>query len=88
MTIPYSINILICLVTFVAALLEYYVVDPERRIFNLHFGLAVAAIVLAFVNIFMKDTAPSVWLFLISVVLCGFTLYQIRLLPQRHDDGQ
>jgi FtsH-binding integral membrane protein len=85
MTIPYSLNILICIVTFVVAVGEYYWVDPHNRVMNRYFGLAVGAVVMAIVNIFMRDPAPSLWLFLLAAVWCGVTLYQIRLLPERPD---
>ena len=83
MTIPYWINIVICIATFVVALFEYYRIDPEKRVLNLHFGLAAGAIVMAAVNVFMRDPSPSLWLFLLAAAWCGFTLYQLRLLPER-----
>lgn len=85
MTIPYWINIVLCMIAFVVALLEYYVVDPTRRILNLHFGLAFGAVVMAVVNIFMKDPSPSLWLFLLALAWCGTVLYLLRKLPERPD---
>ncbi len=87
MTIPYWINITLSLVTFVVALLEYYRVDPERRVLNLYFLLAAGAVLMAVVNIFMTDKSPSLWLFLLAVVWCGITLYQLRVLPERPEGG-
>ena len=88
MTIPYWINIVISIATFVVALFEYYRVDPVARIWNRYFGLAVGAIVIAVINIFMRDPGPSIWLFLLALVWAGITLYQLRILPERPDKGR
>jgi len=88
MTIPYWINIVISIATFVLALFEYYRVDPEDRVWNRYFGLAVGAILIALINIFMKDPWPSLGLFLLAVIWSGVTLYQLRILPERPDKGR
>lgn len=88
MTIPYWINIVVSIATFVVAVLEYYWVDPVDRVRNRYFGLAVGAIVIAVINIFMKDPGPSIWLFLLALVWGGMTLYQLRILPERPDKGR
>lgn len=88
MTIPYWINITLSLATFVVAILEYFWVDPEKRILNLYFLLAVGAVVMATVNVFMKDPSYSLWLFLLAAAWCAATVYQLRILPERQDAGR
>ena len=86
MSVPSWITILVCMLTFLVALFEYYRVDPEKRILNPYFWLALVAIVMAVVNIFSPDPGWSGWLFLLAVVWCGVTLYQLRRLPRRPEE--
>ena len=86
MSVPSWITILICLVTFLVALFEYYRADPEKRVLNPYFGLAIVAIVMLVVNVFSHDAGLSGWLFILAVVWCGLTLYQLRSLPQRPEE--
>lgn len=82
MSVPSWITILICFVTFLVALFVYYRADPEKRVLNPYFGLAIVAIVMLVVNIFSHDPGLSGWLFLLAVVWCGLTLYQLRKPPR------
>jgi FtsH-binding integral membrane protein len=82
MTIPTSITMIICLITFLIALYEYYVTNLENRIVNPYFGLAVGAIVMEFANTFLRVQWLSPWMFLLAVVWCGLTVYQLPRLPK------
>ncbi|MBN8900394.1 MAG: hypothetical protein BGO51_05730 [Rhodospirillales bacterium 69-11] len=83
--IPYAINILLCLAAVLVANYCFRVANPKARVLNRYLPISVAGIVLAIVNIFMRDPAASFWLFLASLALLGTAAYQIRILPERED---
>jgi uncharacterized protein (DUF486 family) len=83
MRIPYSINIILCLIAFAIAMYEFRRANPENRIFNPYFGLAAGAILMAGVNNFLRNPAFSPWLFLLALGWCVLAVYQLRTLPEQ-----
>lgn len=83
--IPYAINILLCLAAVLVANYCFRIANPKARVLNKYFLLSVGGVVLAIVNIFMRDPAASFWLFLTSAAWLGTSAYQIRILPERED---
>lgn len=67
------------LASFVVLLYQYYRINPDRRIFNLHFVLMVTAIALSLADVFFP--AWSIVYCVLAVSLFGFTLFLNRTLP-------
>ncbi len=71
------------LASFVILLCQYYRINPDRRVFNLHFLLMVTAIALSVADVFF----PAWWVIyaVLAVTLFGLTLVlQRNLPPPRH----
>jgi hypothetical protein len=84
MTFAYSMNILICVVAFVAAQIQFFLVDPEHRVKNVYFVVGAGAVAMAILNLVcMRYRLPAFWLLLPAIAWCGFALYQFRVLPER-----
>jgi hypothetical protein len=67
--------------SFVMLALQYYRIDPRRRVLNLHFGLMIGAVVLIFASVALANPRlPSVF-FLLALLWLGLTLYLFRLMP-------
>jgi Ca2+/Na+ antiporter len=84
MHIPNGAIIPLFIVSFVMLAVQYFRIDPERRVVNLRFGLMVGAVVLMFATIFLGDLPLSPVFFLLALFWLGLTLYLFRLPPPRH----
>ena len=69
----------ISLASFVILLFQYYRINPDRRIFNLHFLLMVTAIALSLADVFYPG--GSVVYLVLAVALFALTLFLHRSLP-------
>ncbi|HEX3403127.1 MAG TPA: hypothetical protein VHT74_22660 [Acetobacteraceae bacterium] len=67
--------------SFVILAFQYYRIDPDRRVFNLRFGLMVGAIVLMLAAVFMQDWDISLIFFVLALFWLGLSLYLLRYLP-------
>jgi hypothetical protein len=67
------------LASFIILVFQYYRINPDRRVFNLHFLLMVTAIVLSLADVFFPG--GSVVYFVLALALLGLTLYLLRSLP-------
>jgi hypothetical protein len=67
------------LASFVILLYQYYRINPDRRIFNLHFALMVTAIALSLADVFFP--AWSIVYCVLALSLLGLTLFLNRTLP-------
>jgi hypothetical protein len=81
MIIPTSAIVPLYIVSFVLLAFQYFRLNPDRRLLNLHFGLMLGAVVLAFVAILMPERTLSMVLFLLALCWLGLTIYLFRHLP-------
>jgi hypothetical protein len=81
MVIPTSAIVPLYLASFVMLALQYYRLNPERRLLNLQFALMLAALVLALLRIALPDPVLSVVLFVLALIWVGFSLYMFRHMP-------
>lgn len=79
--IPSGAIVPIYFVSFIALGYQYHRIDPDRRIFNLRFGMMFGAVVL----ILAEVAAPQwslVW-FLLALFWFGWTMVLLRRVLQR-----
>ena len=60
---------------------EYFRVNPERRVLNLHFGLMGGAVVLMLADVFLVEWLLSLIFFALALSWLGLSLYLLRHLP-------
>jgi hypothetical protein len=81
MIIPTAVIVPLFLVSFVLLAFQYFRINPDRRLLNLHFGLMIGAIVLLLLQVAYPGRPLSVVLFVLALFWLGFTLYLLRRLP-------
>jgi hypothetical protein len=81
MIIPTAVIVPLFLVSFVLLAFQYFRINPDRRLLNLHFALMIGAIVLLLVQIAMPGRPLSLVLFLLGLCWLGFSLFLLRRLP-------
>jgi hypothetical protein len=69
------------LISFVLLSFQYFRLNPDRRLLNVHFGLMLGAIILMLVQILLPRPLLSVALFLTALVWLGVAIYLFRQLP-------
>jgi hypothetical protein len=67
--------------SFVLLAFQYFRINPERRLLNLHFCLMVGAVVLIFATVFLADVPLSLVFFLLALFWLGLAVYLFKLLP-------
>ncbi len=82
MEIPTGAIVPLFIVSFIVAAYEYFRINPDRRVLNLHFGLMVGAVVLMFTAIFLTEPALSPIFFALGLLWLGLALYLLRHLPR------
>jgi hypothetical protein len=81
MRLPTSVIVPLYLVSFVLLTIQYYWLNPERRVVNLRFGLMVGAVVLIFASVGLGNSPLSPVLFLLALFWLALTLYLFRFMP-------
>jgi len=81
MRLPTSVIVPLYLVSFVLLMIQYYWLNPERRVVNLRFGLLVGAVVLIFASVGLGNSPLSPALFLLALFWLALTLYLFRFMP-------
>ena len=81
MHIPSAAIIPLYIASFVVLAFEYFRVNPERRLLNLHFGLMGGAVVLMLADVFLVEWLLSLIFFVLALSWLGFSLYLLRHLP-------
>ncbi len=81
MHIPSGAIIPLYIASFVVLAFEYFRVNPERRVLNLHFGLMVGAVVLMLADVFLVEWLLSLVFFVLALSWLGLSLYLLRHLP-------
>jgi hypothetical protein len=81
MIIPTPVIVPIFLVSFALLAFQYFRINPDRRLLNLHFGLMIGAIVLLLLQVAYPGRPLSVVLLVLALLWLGFTLYLLRRLP-------
>jgi len=79
MQIPSVAIIPFCIVSFVIQAWQYYRVNPDRRVFNAHFGIMFGTVILMFADVFFSKF--SVIYCALAVVSLALSIYMIRLMP-------
>jgi hypothetical protein len=81
MIIPTAVIVPLYLISFVMLAIQYFRVNPDRRLLNLHFALMIGAIILLLVQIVMPDRPLSLVLFLLGLFWVGLSIYLFRNMP-------
>ena len=81
MIIPTAVIVPFYLVSFCLLAFQYFRINPDRRLLNLHFALMIGAIILLLVQIAVPDRPLSLALFLLGLCWLGISLYLERNLP-------
>ncbi len=81
MRIPNFAIIPIYIVSFIILVIQYFRINPERRILNLRFVLMVGAVVLLFCTVFFSRMHLSLVFFLLALFWLGLSLYLLRMMP-------
>jgi len=70
------------IVSFVLLLFQYYRVNPDRRLLNLHFGMMVGDLVLMMCTITINSGPRlSQIFFALALIWLGSTLWMMRYVP-------
>jgi multisubunit Na+/H+ antiporter MnhE subunit len=80
MRIPVSVIAPFYIVSFVLLAFQYFRVNPEKRLANLHFGLMAGAIVLMLAAIFLTERFLPLIFFALALVWLGLSVYLLRSL--------
>jgi hypothetical protein len=81
MNIPTAAIVPLFLISFVLLTFQYFRINPDRRLLNLHFGLMIGAIVFALVQVAYPGWPQSMVLLVVGLCWLGFSLYLLRLMP-------
>jgi hypothetical protein len=81
MIIPTGFIIPFYLVSFVLLAIQYFRINPDRRLLNMHFGLMIGAIILLLVQIATAGQPFSLVLFLLGLFWLGLSIYLFRFMP-------
>jgi hypothetical protein len=81
MRLPTGVIVPLYLVSFVLLVIQYYRLNPERRVVNLRFGLMVGAVALIFASVGLGNSPLSPGLFLLALFWLALTLYLFRFMP-------
>jgi hypothetical protein len=81
MIIPTGFIIPFYLVSFVLLAIQYFRINPDRRLLNMHFGLMIGAIILLLVQIATAGQPLSLALFLLGLFWLGLSIYLFRFMP-------
>ena len=79
--IPDAAIVPLFIASFVMLALQYYRVDPERRVLNLRFPLMVGAVALMFASVGLDQMSLSPVFFLLALFWLGLALYLFRHMP-------
>jgi hypothetical protein len=71
----------IYIVSFIILFIQYFRINPDRRILNLRFFLMLGAVVLLFGTVFFSPTHLSLAFFLLALFWLGLSLYLLRMMP-------
>lgn len=83
MHIPSGAIIPFFLVSFVMLSVQYYRLNPDRRVFNAQFGMMMGAVALSLLDVFQPQWALIY--FILGLCWLGATIYlQRRMPPPRH----
>ena len=81
MEIPSGAIIPVYIASFVVLAIEYFRVNPEKRLANLHFGLMAGAVVLMLATVFLTEWFLALIFFALALVWLGLSVYLLRFLP-------
>ncbi len=79
--IPHGAIVPLLIASFVMLAIQYFRVDPERRVLNLRFGLMVGAVVLIVATVSFDHLSLSPLFFALALFWLGVSLYLFRLMP-------
>jgi hypothetical protein len=71
----------IYIVSFIILVIQYFRINPDRRILNLRFLLMLGAVVLLFATVFFSPMHLSLAFFLLALFWLGLSLYLLRMMP-------
>jgi hypothetical protein len=81
MHIPSGVIVPLYIASFIALYLQYYRINPDRRLINLRFALMAGAIMLIIATVLLADLSLSLIFFVLALVWLGLSLYLFRYMP-------
>ena len=69
------------IVSFIILAIQYFRINPERRVLNLRFLMMLGAVALLFNTVFFGRTHLSLAFFLVALFWLGLSLYLLRMMP-------
>jgi hypothetical protein len=67
--------------SFILFSYQYFRINPERRVLNLHFLMMTGAVVLLFTTVSLRNRSLSPIFFLLALFWLGLSLYLLRMMP-------
>jgi hypothetical protein len=81
MHIPGSAIAPLYIASFLMLSFQYFRINPQRRVRNLHFALMVGALVMMLADVFMATSPVSLILFALALLWFALSLYLFRRMP-------
>lgn len=81
MYIPSGAIIPLFIASFIILTVQYYRLNPDRRLLNLQFGMMFGAVVLVFANVMLTGGMLSLIFFALGLVWLGISLFLLRYMP-------
>ena len=81
MRIPNFAIVPLYIASFIILAIQYFRINPDRRVLNLRFLLMVGAVVLLFSTVFLGRMRLSLAFFLLALFWLGLSLYLLRMMP-------
>ena len=81
MYIPNGAIIPLFIISFIVLTVQYYRLNPDRRLFNLQFGMMFGAVVLVIANVMLTGGILSLIFFVLGLAWLGISLFLLRYMP-------
>jgi hypothetical protein len=83
MDIPNAAIVPLYIASFILLYVQYFRLNPDRRLLNVRFGLMAGAVVLMFASVLLADWSLSLIFFILALVWVGMAIYLFRQMPPR-----
>jgi hypothetical protein len=81
MNIPNGVIVPLYIASFILLYVQYFRLNPDRRLLNVRFGLMAGAIVLMLASVLLVDWSLSLFFFILALVWVGLSFYLFRQMP-------
>jgi len=83
MHVPTGAIIPVFIVSFIVLAYQYFRINPDRRVWNLHFGMMFGALLLMIATNVLSETWLSPLFFVLALFWLGTSIYLFRQMPPR-----